>query len=322
MKTLRKKSRTFILWGALGGVFLIHSCTLPDMENRADFETMALEKVPEGFETPAAGLAWNFIPVSAKACCYQNGNGPDKAIDNNTGTYWHSASSASSSSDYGFNTASGWPNNHSGPHFITLDLGEVKRNIRSFVHIGRNGNGGITNYEIWTGAETPPGIDPQVQADAGLDVRKVAEGTWKHNGSYEEVAFVPPLNVRYFQVRVLSSQGNYGGGVEFKICGTGDFSGSADTGALWEAYRAGVSQLKTLKTTSVLYHKLFVLLYGEWDDDGLVSEGAKQILEQGALSTEDGYSFYEVLARQELLDKFALDIRTMLRAISPAQYIE
>lgn len=110
------------------------------------------------------------------------------AIDNNTGTWWHT----------------NWSNPVSLPQSITLDLHEIKT-IGKYTYLPRSGggNGTISKYTLETSTD-------------GVNYTKVAEGTWEVNALEKTVEFAP-THARYIRLTALQGVGGFASAAELNV---------------------------------------------------------------------------------------------------------
>ena len=125
-------------------------------------------------------IAEKLVPrseIQASATSAQSGEGPEKAIDGNTSTLWH--------------TPWAGVDIKSNPQSLTLNLGKT-RNISSiFVTPRQEGtNGMITDYKIYSGDDV------------------IAEGKWKSDSSDKYVVFDNPISTDNIRIEAISTVGD------------------------------------------------------------------------------------------------------------------
>lgn len=125
-------------------------------------------------------IAEKLVPrseIQASATSAQLGEGPEKAIDGNTSTLWH--------------TPWAGVDIKSNPQSLTLNLGKT-RNISSiFVTPRQEGtNGMITDYKIYSGDDV------------------IAEGKWKSDSSDKYVVFDNPISTDNIRIEAISTVGD------------------------------------------------------------------------------------------------------------------
>jgi hypothetical protein len=275
-------------------------------------------------------------------------------IDGNEGNYWDwgyapsgnsygstnaNTENDSNASDYGLSPRTRQENGSGHPttmtplglapaHFLTIDLGEIKNNIRRVWYLPRNAGTLIAQYEIWV-SDTDIGVNPQ--ADGAV---KVAAGEWPWTSKIWLAAEFDFCSARYIQIRSfldgdgsnLTSGANSWfsvGGCEINVDIYGDFDGTISTANLESTYVEGVSIFRGLSNPYTLRYKtLETLLYGEWEEveipsaepEGestkelqLKTPGAKQLLE-----SEIPQDFEEKIQFQQSLDDMTRAIRRFI----------
>lgn len=125
--------------------------------------------------------------MTATASSSASGEGPEKTLDGNTGTNWHSAWSGTPAP---------------APHSITYNLGNSYDDVYQLKYLPRQDssfNGVATKYEV------------AVSTD-GTTFTKVAEGTWNNDKSEKTATFSA---VSATHVRFTVTQSNNGSGTQF-----------------------------------------------------------------------------------------------------------
>lgn len=125
--------------------------------------------------------------MSVTATSAASGEGPDKTLDGNTGSNWHSAWSGTPAP---------------APHSVTYDLGDSYDDVYQLKYLPRQDssfNGVATQYEV------------AVSTD-GSNFTKVAEGTWS-NDKTEKSATFSSVSASYVKFTILQS--NNGSGTQY-----------------------------------------------------------------------------------------------------------
>ncbi|OCT14756.1 hypothetical protein A8709_11305 [Paenibacillus pectinilyticus] len=125
--------------------------------------------------------------MSVTATSAASGEGPDKTLDGNTGSNWHSAWSGTPAP---------------APHSVTYDLGGSYDDVYQLKYLPRQDssfNGVATKYEV------------AVSTD-GSNFTKVAEGTWS-NDKTEKTATFSSVSASYVKFTILQS--NNGSGTQY-----------------------------------------------------------------------------------------------------------
>ncbi|MZQ83846.1 family 43 glycosylhydrolase [Paenibacillus sp. 5J-6] len=125
--------------------------------------------------------------MTATASSSASGEGPEKTLDGNTGTNWHSSWSGTPAP---------------APHSITYNLGNSYNDVYQLKYLPRQDssyNGVATKYEI------------AVSTD-GTNFNKVAEGTWSNNKAEKTATFSA---VSATHVKFTVTQSNNGSGTQF-----------------------------------------------------------------------------------------------------------
>lgn len=159
--------------------------TESDIKKAASEILTAIDKL-EGVEMEAVDLTG----ATATASSSQSGYGPEKALDGQDNTHWHSS----------------WANGHGTvPIDFVIDLGKTVDDLCQLVYLPRqdkksNGsneyNGDILSYEVWV-------------SDTGADdsYTKVKEGSWADDKSEKTATFVP-VAARYVKLVATATKGN------------------------------------------------------------------------------------------------------------------
>lgn len=146
------------------------------------------------------GADENVIPLSemtATAGDAQNGEGAERAIDNNTGTLWHT----------NWNVGE----NHDN-HWLQLNLNDVYT-VEGFKYQPRQSgtNGLITEYEIWTSLD-------------GENWETSAAGTWPADAAWKKVVFEEPVEAKYVRLVTIAAMDagstKFASAAEVRVLGT------------------------------------------------------------------------------------------------------
>lgn len=125
----------------------------------------------------ASDSSFDLAVSGATAGSFHSGEGPDKAIDKNTTTMWHSE----------------WASGNNRPDlWITLDLGEVKE-VSGVRYLPRQSqtNGIITEYEILVSTD-------------GTEFTSVAAGEWAADNTWKKAEF-DNVQARYVKLVAVDS---------------------------------------------------------------------------------------------------------------------
>ncbi|NOV03593.1 discoidin domain-containing protein [Paenibacillus planticolens] len=145
--------------------------------------------------------------MTATATSSASGEGPEKTLDGNTGTNWHSAWSGTPAP---------------APHSITYSLGNSYNDVYQLKYLPRQDssyNGVATKYEI------------AVSTD-GTNFNKVAEGTWNNDKTEKTATFsaVSATNVKFTVTQSNNGSGTqFGSAAEIKILRKPGFTVDKDT---------------------------------------------------------------------------------------------
>jgi hypothetical protein len=126
--------------------------------------------------------------IQASASSFQKGNEPDKAIDRNNETMWHTL----------------W-NGSDRIMEITLDTGKSRR-ISQLKYLPRqsgSSNGIITAYEIYASPD-------------GISFKKIAGGNWANSRDEKGVSFEPVL-CRYIKLKAVSGVAGFASAAEINL---------------------------------------------------------------------------------------------------------
>lgn len=126
----------------------------------------------------ASDSSFDLDIVGAEAGSFHSGEGPDKAIDKDTTTMWHSE----------------WASGNNRPDlWITLDLGEVQSvsGIRYLPRQSGGTNGIITEYEILVSTD-------------GTEFTSVATGEWANDTTWKKAEF-DNVQARYVKLAAVDS---------------------------------------------------------------------------------------------------------------------
>lgn len=147
----------------------------------------------------------NVIPqdeITATATSSASGEGPDKTLDGNNGTMWHTA----------------WDGSYTAlPHSITYDLGKSYDGVYKLKYLPRQDadwNGVITKYEI------------SVSTD-GTNFTKVAEGNWAGDKTEKTATFNAhgATHVKFTALASVSDEGKqFGSASEIKLYNSTGFT--------------------------------------------------------------------------------------------------
>ena len=173
---LNSENYTGESWNALQVVY----SAAQSVEAKGNASQELIDKVTADLNSAIKALK-QVIPVSemtATAGDSQSGEGPDKAIDENTSTMWHTD----------------WyvgPNHDN--HWLQIELADDYE-VNGFQYLPRQsgGNGIITGYEIHV-------------SEDGSTWDKVAEGTWAANASWKTVEF-DAVVARYVKLVTTAAQ--------------------------------------------------------------------------------------------------------------------
>ena len=191
------------------------------VDTQVDYGYIGVDPSYDGYDLPLDN-------ASATAGSYQSGQGPEKALDGDTSTLWHSKWSA------GHNRAD---------HWFVIDYGKeyMVDGLRYMPRQEGGTNGIITEYRI------------EVSTD-GVEYTEAATGEWAGDNSWKTVDF-EPVKARYVKLVVLDalsaeSANDYASAVEIRATGTevteepeepADKSVLEDVLALADEYAAKIS---------------------------------------------------------------------------------
>ena len=161
------------------------------IDTQVDFGYIGVDPSYDGYDLPLDN-------ASASAGSSQSGQGPEKALDGDTSTLWHSQWSA------GHNRAD---------HWFVIDYGKeyMMDGLRYLPRQTGGTNGIITEYKI------------EVSTD-GVAYTEAATGEWDSSTSWKTVDF-EPVKARYMKLTVLDalsveSANDYASATEIRVTGT------------------------------------------------------------------------------------------------------
>ncbi len=177
------------------------------IDTQVDFGYIGVDPSYDGYDLPLDN-------ASASAGSSQSGQGPEKALDGDTSTLWHSQWSA------GHNRAD---------HWFVIDYGKeyMMDGLRYLPRQTGGTNGIITEYKI------------EVSTD-GVAYTEAATGEWDSSTSWKTVDF-EPVKARYMKLTVLDalsveSANDYASATEIRVTGTEAPTEPADKTELQVAY--------------------------------------------------------------------------------------
>ena len=181
------------------------------IDTQVDFGYIGVDPSYDGYDLPLDN-------ASASAGSSQSGQGPEKALDGDTSTLWHSQWSA------GHNRAD---------HWFVIDYGKeyMMDGLRYLPRQTGGTNGIITEYKI------------EVSTD-GVTYTEAATGEWDSSTSWKTADF-EPVKARYMKLTVLDalsveSANDYASATEVRATGTEVPEEPADKSELKEAYDLAV----------------------------------------------------------------------------------
>ena len=181
------------------------------IDTQVDFGYIGVDPSYDGYDLPLDN-------ASASAGSSQSGQGPEKALDGDTSTLWHSQWSA------GHNRAD---------HWFVIDYGKeyMMDGLRYLPRQTGGTNGIITEYKI------------EVSTD-GVAYTEAATGEWDSSTSWKTADF-EPVKARYMKLTVLDalsveSANDYASATEVRATGTEVPEEPADKSELKEAYDLAV----------------------------------------------------------------------------------
>ncbi|MDR1933272.1 MAG: discoidin domain-containing protein [Spirochaetales bacterium] len=187
--------------------------------------------------------SWNNTPYQALSNGTASSEGESSTDWQHT---WQitSANAKTGHADYFTGGTAGTP-----AHFVTFDLGEVKRNIFRIAYYPRGSAGRIAEYDIWISSNATSSDAAELRPEIAAGWTKAAHGTWGNSG-WQYANFVTdtlsngPVDARFVQIRSLADGDGTGsfevGGREVKFDIAGDFDGTIDKSYLMSAYIRGV----------------------------------------------------------------------------------
>ena len=177
------------------------------IDTQVDFGYIGVDPSYDGYDLPLDN-------ASATAGSSQSGQGPEKALDGDTSTLWHSQWSA------GHNRAD---------HWFVIDYGKeyMMDGLRCLPRQTGGTNGIITEYKI------------EVSTD-GVTYTEAATGEWDSSTSWKTADF-EPVKARYMKLTVLDalsveSANDYASATEIRVTGTEAPTEPADKTELQVAY--------------------------------------------------------------------------------------
>ena len=177
------------------------------IDTQVDFGYIGVDPSYDGYDLPLDN-------ASATAGSSQSGQGPEKALDGDTSTLWHSQWSA------GHNRAD---------HWFVIDYGKeyMMDGLRYLPRQTGGTNGIITEYKI------------EVSTD-GVTYTEAATGEWDSSTSWKTADF-EPVKARYMKLTVLDalsveSANDYASATEIRVTGTEAPTEPADKTELQLAY--------------------------------------------------------------------------------------
>ncbi|MEF2765676.1 MAG: sialidase domain-containing protein [Mediterraneibacter sp.] len=177
------------------------------IDTQVDFGYIGVDPSYDGYDLPLDN-------ASATAGSSQSGQGPEKALDGDTSTLWHSQWSA------GHNRAD---------HWFVIDYGKeyMMDGLRYLPRQTGGTNGIITEYKI------------EVSTD-GVAYTEAATGEWDSSTSWKTADF-EPVKARYMKLTVLDalsveSANDYASATEIRVTGTEAPTEPADKTELQVAY--------------------------------------------------------------------------------------
>ncbi|BFT75499.1 discoidin domain-containing protein [Paenibacillus sp. P36] len=166
--------------------------------------------------------------MSVTASSAQSGEGPEKTLDGNASSKWHSS----------------WDPYDGGPHTLTYNLGQTYNDVYKLSYLPRQDadwNGVITKYTVETSTD-------------GTVFNPVAQGTW-NNDKTEKTATFSSTTAQYVRLKVDETNGSgaqYASAAEINILRKPSFTVDKDTLnqtiASAEALIATDASLTTLQT--------------------------------------------------------------------------
>lgn len=177
------------------------------IDTQVDFGYIGVDPSYDGYDLPLDN-------ATATAGSSQSGQGPEKALDGDTSTLWHSQWSA------GHNRAD---------HWFVIDYGKeyMMDGLRYLPRQTGGTNGIITEYKI------------EVSTD-GVTYTEAATGEWDSSTSWKTADF-EPVKARYMKLTVLDalsveSANDYASATEIRVTGTEAPTEPADKTELQVAY--------------------------------------------------------------------------------------
>lgn len=143
--------------------------------------------------------------MSATASSAQSGEGPEKTLDGNASSKWHSS----------------WDPYDGGPHTLTYNLGQSYSDVYKLSYLPRQDadwNGIITKYTVETSSD-------------GIVFNPVAQGTW-NNDKTEKTATFTSTSAHYVRLKVDQTNGSgaqYASAAEINMMRKPGFTVDKDT---------------------------------------------------------------------------------------------
>ena len=198
----------------------------------------AAESIQTALKDVAPATEPTLIPqenMTATADTQEKGNEASKAIDGNTGTWWHS----------------NWTNYTQLPHYITLDLGKTYTDVYQMKYLPRQDkdwNGTILKYAISA-------------SENGEDFTTVATGEWEPTKD-EKTASFTPVTARYLRLTAYTSENNeeksFASAAEINVVRLNDFT--IDTSMLPPAIQEAESFIESFEGKESLLDDLKALV--------------------------------------------------------------
>lgn len=169
--------------------------------------------------------------VKATACSKNGSEGPDKAIDGNKNTIWHT-------------NYSGEDKCGQNPHWIDFEMKEPTA-VSGLTYTPRanGGNGNLTNYEIKV-------------SDDGKNYTSVATGTLADDAKEKEIKFNEEVTTKHIRVIYKGSHGGFGSAAEFLIHRAGVAADVEGLNALIADAKAMKNEGYTAETWDALQAKI------------------------------------------------------------------
>lgn len=165
----------------------------------AEARVFSLAAAPPSAAPPSTGNALDRTGWTAAADTFQSGEEPQKAIDGNTGSIWHSQ----------------WNPSTPLPHTITIDM-KREYNVNGLTYLPRQdgSNGNIGQHRIYLSRDGTNFGSP------------VAFGTWLDDNTLKATP-IQPTAARYVRIQALTEAGNRGpwtSAAEINVYAVGSFT--------------------------------------------------------------------------------------------------